>query len=65
MKNRSEEIVKQLNRLANDRNLAPPARNKIRDAIQHIRDLHVRMIELQTEDETEIPADHYSPEFVD
>ncbi len=37
---RSNEIVKRLNRLANDRNLTPHARNQIRDAAQHIKDLH-------------------------
>jgi len=39
MNSRSEEIIKQLNRLINDRNLAMPVRNKIRDAVHHIRKL--------------------------
>ncbi|MEM7564708.1 MAG: hypothetical protein AAF353_16910 [Pseudomonadota bacterium] len=46
MKDRSDEIVKQLNRLANDRSLAPIARNKIRDAVQHIKDMHQQMTDL-------------------
>ena len=40
MLERSDEITKQLNRLANDRNITTHARNKIRDAAQHIKDLH-------------------------
>ncbi len=39
MTERSYEIIKQLNRLVNDRNLAPHARNKLRDAVRHIKDL--------------------------
>jgi hypothetical protein len=34
---RSYEIIKHLNRLANDRNLPLPVRNKVRDAAQHIK----------------------------
>ncbi|MCP4432909.1 MAG: hypothetical protein GY806_18205 [Gammaproteobacteria bacterium] len=37
MIDRSYEIIKHLNRLANDRNLSPGARNKVRDAAQHIK----------------------------
>lgn len=37
MNDRSFEIIKHLNRLANDRNLPIAARNKVRDAAQHIR----------------------------
>ncbi len=65
MKNRSEEIVKQLNRLANDRSLAPPVRNKIRDTIQHIRDLNVSTIDLETGNEPKISVVDFPPEFVD
>ncbi len=39
MNDRSNEIIKQLNRLANDRNLALNVRNKVRDALHHIQDL--------------------------
>ena len=44
---RSNEIIKQLNRLANDRNLSPQVRNKVRDALQHIKDLDFRLKEFQ------------------
>lgn len=37
---RSYEIIKHLNRLANDRSLPLAARNKVRDAAQHIKLLH-------------------------
>jgi hypothetical protein len=37
---RSNEIIKDLKRLANDRSLPPKARSKIGNAIQHIKDLH-------------------------
>ena len=37
---RSDEVIIQLNRIANDRNVDPRTRNKIRDAAQHIKDLH-------------------------
>ena len=40
MTERSNEIIRQLNRLANDRSLPPNARNKVRDAVQYIKDLH-------------------------
>ena len=40
MIDRSNEIIKDLTRLANDRNLQPRVRNKITNAIQHIKDLH-------------------------
>ena len=59
MKSRSEEIVKQLNRLANDRGLAPIARNRIRDAVQHIKDLHRQMSDLILE----IDEDRTETEF--
>ncbi len=37
---RSNEIIKQLNRLANDRTLPMQARTKIGRAVRHIRELH-------------------------
>ena len=37
---RSNEIIKQLNRLVNDRSLAPKVRNQISGAAQHIKHLH-------------------------
>ena len=40
MIDRSNEIVKELNRLVNDRNLQPQVRNKISRAVQYIKDLH-------------------------
>ncbi len=40
MIDKSNEIIKQLNRLANDRNLNPKIRGNIREAAQHIKDLH-------------------------
>ena len=45
MNSRSNEIIKQLNRLANDRGLSPHTRNKIRDAIRHIRELQLKLME--------------------
>ena len=39
MTDRGNEIIKQLNRLANDRSLPPQVRNKARDAIQYIKEL--------------------------
>ena len=45
MYNRSSEIIKQLNRLANDRSLPMQARNKINDAARHIRELQQRLKE--------------------
>ena len=54
MKSRSEEIIKQLNRLINDRNLAMPVRNKIRDAVQHIKKL--QDAQAASKSETELRA---------
>ncbi|MDH3469595.1 MAG: hypothetical protein OES26_27545 [Gammaproteobacteria bacterium] len=45
MKDRSNEVIKQLNRLANDRSLPTQARNKINDAVRHIRELQLRLTE--------------------
>ena len=39
MTDRGNEIIKQLNRLANDRSLPPQVRNKARDATQYIKEL--------------------------
>lgn len=41
MNERSNELIKQLNRLANDRSIPPHARNKIHDAAQFIKNLQV------------------------
>ncbi len=40
MIDRSNEIIKHLNRLANDRSLSPQARGRVREAAQHIKELH-------------------------
>ncbi len=47
MMEKSNEIIKQLNRLANDRRLAPHARNQVREAMQHVKDLEFRLKEIQ------------------
>ena len=47
MNDRSNEIIKQLNRLANDRNLALNVRNKVRDALHHIQDLNLKLKEFE------------------
>jgi hypothetical protein len=39
MEGRTNEIIKHLNRLVNDRNLNLQARNRIREAILHIKHL--------------------------
>ena len=39
MNDRGNEIIKHLNRLANDRSLPQQARNKARDAVQYIKEL--------------------------
>ncbi len=39
MNDRGYEIIKQLNRLANDRSLPSHARNKVRDSVQYIKDI--------------------------
>ena len=43
MNDRSDEVIRQLNRLANDRSLVPYARNKLRDAINHVRELQFKL----------------------
>lgn len=45
MNSRSNEIIRQLNRLANDRSLNTQARHKILDAIRHIRELQLQLLE--------------------
>ena len=50
MINRSEEIIKQLNRLVNDRSLPPYARNRVSHAIQHIKELNRQFVQSQDED---------------
>jgi hypothetical protein len=45
MNNRSNEIIKQLNRFANDRSLPTQARNRINDAVRHIREQQFRLSE--------------------
>ena len=47
MNDRSDEIIKQLNRLTNDRSLTPNVRNKIREAQHHIQDLDLKLEELE------------------
>jgi len=42
--NRSDEVLKNLNRLTNDRSLSPQARNKILDAMRHIRELMTELV---------------------
>jgi len=54
MSNKSNEIIKQLNRFANDRNLALYTRNKIRDAINHVRELQLKLSELMRDGELEM-----------
>ncbi len=39
MNDRGNEIIKQLNRLANDRSLPQHVRNKVRDTVQYIKEL--------------------------
>ena len=43
MESKSNEIIKRLNRLTNDRNLPLQARNKISEALQHIRELQLKL----------------------
>ncbi len=40
MIDRSNEIIKRLDRMANDRNLPLRTRNQIREAALHIKELH-------------------------
>ena len=45
MNNKSNEIIKQLNRLVNDRSLPMQARNRVNEAIRHIRELQLKLAE--------------------
>jgi FtsZ-binding cell division protein ZapB len=45
MNTKSNEIIKQLNRLTNDRNLTLYTRNKLREAIDHVRALQLKLSE--------------------
>jgi len=45
MSSRSDEVMKQLNRLVNDRNITPQARNHIREAVDYIRELKCQVSE--------------------
>ena len=47
MNDRSNEIIKQLNRLTNDRSLSIKARNKILEALRHIQDLDFKLEEFE------------------
>ena len=47
MNDRSNEIIKQLNRLTNDRGLTVKVRNKIREALHHIQDLDFKLEEFE------------------
>ena len=49
MNDKSNEIIKQLNHLVNDRNLALYTRNKLRDAVNHVRELQLKLSELMLE----------------
>ena len=43
VQSKSNEIIKRLNRLTNDRSLPMQARNKISEALQHIRELQLKL----------------------
>ena len=47
MNDRSNEIIMQLNRLANERGLTLNVRNKIREAQHHIQDLSIKLKEYE------------------
>ena len=52
MQSKTDEILIQLNRLANDRSLTLQTRNKIRIAVQHIRELQFKLKALKSETES-------------
>lgn len=52
MQSKTDEILIQLNRLANDRSLTLQTRNKIRIAVQHIRELQFKLKDLKSETES-------------
>ena len=54
MPERSNEVIKQLNRLANDRTLAASARNKVREAARYIEYLSREMKQGLTGDDTDL-----------
>jgi len=45
MNSKSNEMIKQLNRLVNDRSLPMQARNRINEAVRHIRELQLKLKE--------------------
>ena len=45
MNDKSSEVIKNLSRLTNDRNISQPARKKILDAVRHIRELQQELVE--------------------
>lgn len=53
MNSRTNEIIKQLNRLANDRSLSLQVRNRVREAAQHIRELQLKLAEMMCEEADE------------
>ncbi len=50
MNDRSSEMIKQLNRLANDRSPSPQVGNKVPDEAQHIRELQHKLSERMREE---------------
>jgi len=45
MNSKTNEMIKQLNRLVNDRSLPMQARNRITEAVRHIRELQLKLTE--------------------
>ena len=54
MTEKSNEILRDLNRLINDRGLPPKVRNKAQEAARHIQKLREEIQQLQEEDITRI-----------
>ncbi|MEM7563950.1 MAG: hypothetical protein AAF353_13005 [Pseudomonadota bacterium] len=54
MAERSNEVIKQLNRLANDRTLAASARNKVREAARYIEFLSNEIQQSMNCDDTDL-----------
>lgn len=48
MNSKSNEIIKQLNRLMNDRSLPVQARNRISEAVRHIREFQLKLAEAKS-----------------
>jgi len=44
---RTEEVIKHLNRLVNDRAIPPRARKRISDAVQHIHELELKVVKIK------------------